>query len=160
MKKLRAPLYLVFIIEVFLVFILIGIYNPLCAFIFATIPMSKALKILMIPIVEEFLRLVSIIIGGATQYGFTLVFAILEFRRFISGVGSVYSAVPDGFYFYRFLCIFVHIGLLYIQIKFYREYQKTKRPFFVLYGFLIAVIVHELYNYKIGLIILNLVSDI
>jgi len=112
--------------------------------------MSKPMKIFLVPVVEESLRLLSIYMGGLIQYVFTLAFAIVENIHIIAYVNMQTGGIPDGLYFYRFLCIFVHLGLLFIQIKCYRKYQKTKHRFYIIIGFLLAVTIHELYNYHIG----------
>lgn len=137
-------------IELLIVYILLLIYAPLCAFLFSTIPMSKPMKIFLVPVIEEGLRLLSICMGGLIQYVFTFAFAIVEYIHIIALVNIKTGGIPTGLYFYRFLCIFVHLGLLFIQIKCYRKYQKTKHRFYIIVGFILAVIFHELYNYHIG----------
>jgi len=128
---------------------------PLCIVIFKTAPFTTEAKIFTVPIIEELLRLISIMFGGIVQYAYTLAFAVQEYIHFIEGVTMRTGGVPDGFYLYRLICVFVHLGLLFIQIKFYRKYQQTGRYYYIVVGFLIAVTAHELYNYEIGAVILS-----
>ena len=65
--------------------------------------MSQPMKIFLVPVVEESLRLLSIYMGGLIQYVFTLAFAIVEYIHIIAYVNMKTGGIPDGLYFYRFL---------------------------------------------------------
>lgn len=152
--------YIFVLFELFISYILVAIYIPLCTSIFLILPLSKAGKIFTIPVIEESLRLISILFGGLIQYAFTVMFAIGEYINYIRYIESKTGSIPDGYYFYRFICVLVHLGLLYIQIKCYRKYQQTKHSAYIIYGFLSALTLHELYNYKIGEWIIKIVSPV
>lgn len=133
------------------------IYVPLTSWLFQILPLTRAEKFFAVPVIEETLRFVSICLGGLTQYAFTLIFAISEYINYLGYARTEMGMVPDGYSFYRFLCIFVHVGLLWYQIKMFRKYQRTKRKYYLFVGFFGAVALHELYNHSIGSIIYSIV---
>ena len=133
------------------------IYVPLVSGLFQIFPLTKAQKFFVVPVVEETLRFASICLGGLTQYAFTLIFAISEYINYLGYARTGFGALPDGYSFYRFLCIFIHIGLLWYQIKMFRKYQRTKRKYYLFVGFFGAVTLHELYNHSIGNIIYSII---
>lgn len=145
-------------LEFFILLALLKIYTPLCATIFSIFSLSENAKLYIIPFIEELLRLISVICGGIVQYLYTLVFATSEFMHYLTYVELKYGSIPNEYYIYRFICILVHISLLFLQIRCYLEYKRTKRIFFIIFGYGSAVIFHQLYNYQIGKWIMKLLT--
>lgn len=134
---------------------LLVIYIPICSTLFSILPFNRAEKFFIIPIIEESLRFVSILLGGLVQYLFTFMFAINEYIHMMEYTKQKVGMIPDGFEFYRVICIFAHIGLLYFQLKMFRKYQRTQRYYYLFVGFFGAITFHELYNYHIGKVLLK-----
>ena len=147
--------YISIIIDILASYGFLVIYMPICTTLFSILPLNTGQKFFIVPIIEETLRFSSILVGGLVQYLFTLMFAINEYTHVIIYVKSKYGMIPDGFEFYRVICIFAHIGLLYFQLKMFRKYQRTKRYYYLFVGFFGAVTFHELYNYHIGKVLLK-----
>ena len=103
LKRVKRALYA--LLDLLVSWILLVIYTPLCSALFMIIPMGTKWKIFTVPIVEESLRLLSIFLGGAVQYVFTILFAVNEYMNFVYYSSIRYGDVPDGYPFYRFLCI-------------------------------------------------------
>lgn len=114
---------------------------------------------LMVPLIEESFKTLAIILGGAIALGFTILFGIFEATNYI------FEALDKGpvhysYIIFRILCIFLHLGLLYVQWYGFKSYQQGKGAIHWLLGFLTAYSIHYIWNVGAGKVFLNLTLDV
>lgn len=126
-------------------------YIPFCLFVFSIVDLNTRAKFYFTPFFEEFFRFVSVFMGGIIQYAYTLFFSLSEFYDFIRWYKiTVNNNVPLEFYFVRFLAVLIHFILLFVQIFLFKEYLKTKKVFYLINGYLFAVMLHLIYNFYLA----------
>lgn len=103
---------------------------------------------------EEFMKCISLIIGGPIAYLYTLAFSIMEFFQYLSMYGEIYEAAGTywNFVLVRILCIGIHFIFLMIQISVFKGMKSVVDSGFIGYiltrinGLCGAALFHVFYN--------------
>ena len=116
-------------------------------------------NLLIVPLIEESFKTLAIIFGGVIAFGFTILFGTLEAINYVVHAFNK-GPVHYSYIIFRFLCIFLHLGLLYTQWYGFKLYKQGQGSINWLIGFLTAYTIHYLWNVGAGKVFLILVQDV
>jgi hypothetical protein len=109
---------------------------------------------------EEFLKFISILIGGPISYLYTLIFSVSEAHKYINNITPYWNDRESLFVTYRLLIIPFHFLTLAIQYKLIQHARKTNQASYAVYGFLAAFGLHMIFNNGLNIIILYIMIQI
>ena len=108
------------------------------------------------PFVEEISKSIAVYYGMHFSIGFTAVFAIVEFIKYI----NVVSIVTPEFVVIRLVCIMMHFLYLWIHIKGYKRYYKTGKKGYIIISFIGAWIAHCAWNGFFGKLTFSFIKEL
>ena len=116
--------------------------------------------IFIIPMIEEFSKLLTLFISVPVAVVYTLTFAVIEFFLYVRMMDNLLGGVSLYFIQGRSLCIILHLVCLYIQYLGFRKFKETDNQKFLLYGYLGGTTLHIAWNAGVGLVVLSFITNI